>query len=310
MNVSIGTVYLIGAGPGDPGLITLRAVDCLRRADVVLHDYLVNVDILQHASSSAEIVCLGRHGRSTIWSQVAINERVISEAKQGRTVARLKGGDPMVFGHAAEELAALKKHDIPFEVVPGVTAALAAAASAEVPVTHRDYSSAVAFITGQENPTKDDSAIDYRALANFPGTLVFYMGITTADRWTQKLIDAGMSPATPVAAIRRCTWSDQRTIRCRLDELAAFVTPYSKFPPPAIAIVGPVTSLQQGRSWFERRPLFGSRVMVTRPPHQSIELRRRLIDYGADIITQPAIEISAPDDWQSGRRRPAPPLGV
>ncbi len=296
MNATTGTVYLIGAGPGDPGLITLRGVECLGRADIVLYDYLVNAQILEHAPPSSERICLGRHG-AKIWSQPEINQRMVDESRQGKTVARLKGGDPMVFGRAAEELQALLDHGVAFEVVPGITTALAAASYAGIPFTHRDLSSAVALVTGQEATDKPQSSIDFEALARFPGTLVIYMGITTSRRWTSQLIQAGMPPETTVALIRRCSWPDQQIMHCRLDDVADRVTPYSKFPPPAIAVVGAVSSLTDSLSWFQRRPLFGRTVMVTRPLHQSAELSAAFSELGAHVVCQPAITISDPLDW-------------
>ncbi|MBI2481881.1 MAG: uroporphyrinogen-III C-methyltransferase, partial [Planctomycetia bacterium] len=194
-----GKVYLIGAGPGDPGLITLRGVECLRRADVVLYDYLVNARILEHARSDAELMCLGKHGRTRIWSQQEINDALVDLARKGKVVARLKGGDPAVFARGAEEIETLVRADISFEVVPGITTALASGSYAGIPITHREHASAVAFVTGHEDPDKEISAIDYHALAAFPGTLVFYMGITTARLWTKQLMDAGKSANTPVA---------------------------------------------------------------------------------------------------------------
>ncbi|MCA9197787.1 MAG: uroporphyrinogen-III C-methyltransferase, partial [Planctomycetales bacterium] len=230
-----GKVYLVGAGPGDPGLLTLRAQQCLAQADVVLYDYLVNVRILRHAPPNAELVCSGGHGRHNKWPQPKINQRMIDEALAGKCVVRLKSGDPIIFGRAAEEFDALIANQIPFEVVPGITAALAAGSYAGLPLTHRDSASSVAFVTGHQqanNPTP----LDYQALAQFPGTLVFYMGVTTAKTWSSELIRHGLPADTSVALVRRCSWPDQQTIRCRLDEVAERVTPYQKFPPPAIAV--------------------------------------------------------------------------
>ncbi|MCH7729011.1 MAG: uroporphyrinogen-III C-methyltransferase, partial [Planctomycetes bacterium] len=175
MPQSKGKVYLVGAGPGDPGMITMRAVECLRRADVVLFDYLVNPRVLEHANPSAEKVCLGRHGQGRIWPQDEINETLVELAAQGKTVVRLKGGDPAVFARGAEEIEVLTRHGTPFEIVPGITVALAASSCAGIPITRRDVSSAVALITAQESPEKDEPQLDYAALAQFPGTLVFYM---------------------------------------------------------------------------------------------------------------------------------------
>lgn len=293
-----GTVYLVGAGPGDPGLITLRGIECLQRADVVLYDYLVNVSVLQHVPPHAETIALGRQGRISQWDQAAINARLVAEAQAGRTVVRLKCGDPLIFGRAAEELQALTAAGVRFEIVPGITAALAAGAYAGIPLTHRDHASAVALLTGQENSGKSEPRMDFTALARFPGTLVIYMGVTSARHWTQRLIDAGLPRDCPVALICRCSWPDQQVLRCRLDELADRLEPDSEFASPAVAVVGSVSQLDPALDWFGRRPLFGRRVLVTRPRHQAGELERALRDLGADVVLQPAIEITDPDDWQ------------
>ena len=297
MNAASGIVYFVGAGPGAPGLLTLRGAECLRRADIVLYDYLVNPELLAHAADSAEKLCLGRHGRSTKWPQEAINKKLVEEAKLGKIVVRLKGGDPMVFGRAAEEVGTVARENIPFEIIPGVTAALAGAAYTGIPITNRNHASAIAFVTGQENASKESSAIDYEVLARFPGTLVFYMGITTSRHWTSKLIENGLPPETQVTVLRRCSWPDQRAIHCRLDEVADRVTPYSKFPPPAIAIVS-TTGERVIESWFEQLPLFGLTVLVSRPRHQAKEMSDRFCELGARVLLQPALRIEDPQDWQ------------
>jgi uroporphyrinogen III methyltransferase/synthase len=290
------TVYLVGAGPGDPGLITLRGVECLGRADVVLHDYLVNPQILRHVSPGAEIVCLGRHGVGRILSQEEVNARLVDLARQGKTVVRLKGGDPAVFARGAEEVDVLVQHGIPFEIVPGITAALAAGSCAGIPVTHRDLASAVALVTGQEREGKDRSPLDAEALARFPGTLVYYMGVTTAGCWASALIAAGKPADTPAAIIRRCSFPDQLSIRCTLGEVAATLH-QRHLRPPAIVIVGQVAALAEKLSWFDHRPLFGVRVLVARPIDQAEGLAQPLAELGADVVVQPAIEISPPSDW-------------
>lgn len=297
---SVGKVYLVGAGPGDPGLITLRAADCLARADVVLYDYLANTQLLTHAAENSRRICVGKHGGGRIWTQPEINAELVSLAQTGKTVVRLKGGDPAVFARAAEEAAVLKQAGIPFEVVPGVTAALAAGSYTGVPLTHRDHASAVAFITGQERPGKDNSAIDYESLARFPGTLVFYMGVTTADQWSNSLIKAGKSGKTPAVIVRRCTLPDQQTIYCRLDEVAQKLSPEAtpKIRPPVVVLVGEAVKLGPELSWFNHRPLLGKRVLITRPLHQADALKLPLQELGADTIVQPMIEITDPEDWQ------------
>ncbi|MEM6654501.1 MAG: uroporphyrinogen-III C-methyltransferase, partial [Planctomycetota bacterium] len=201
-----GTVYLIGAGPGDPGLLTLRGRDCLARADVVLYDYLAGPRLLQMARSGAELYCLGKHGAGKLWKQADICQRIVAEAKAGKTVARLKGGDPSVFGRLAEEVDALQSAGVPFEIVPGVTTATAAGAYAGVTITDRDRASSVALVAGHLQADKvdgDDAPPDFAALASFPGTIVIYMGVTTAASWSGELIANGKPAETPVVLVRR-----------------------------------------------------------------------------------------------------------
>ncbi|HEY1600253.1 MAG TPA: uroporphyrinogen-III C-methyltransferase [Pirellulales bacterium] len=291
-----GKVYLVGAGPGDPGLLTLRGAECLRRADLVLYDYLVNPHVLVHASRDAALECLGRHGHGRIMSQDEVNQRMISAAQAGQTVVRLKGGDPLIFARATEECAALTAAGVSFEIVPGITVALAAASYAGVPLTSRDVASAVALVTGHENDDKQQPALDYTALATFPGTLVFYMGITKVESWSGALVRGGKSPQTPVAVVRRCSWPDQSTIRTTLGEVAAVIHD-QKVRPPVITIVGDVAAAEPVAEWFTERPLFRQQIMVTRPEAQADTLCARLIELGADVIVQPAIQITPPADW-------------
>lgn len=288
-------VYLIGAGPGDPGLLTLRGAEALRQCDVVLYDGLSNPEILSHAPQ-AEQICVGKHGHSRIWRQDEIHAEMIRHAQAGKIVARLKGGDPAVFARTAEEAEALRQVGIDFEIVPGITAALAAGSFAGIPVTHRRYASAVALVTGHEEPDKSQSALDWDALARFPGTLVIYMGVTTAESWTQALLAAGKPADTPTAILRRCSLPDQETVHCRLDEVAQRLTPASRMRPPVIVIVGEVTRLAETMSWFDTRPLFGQRVLVTRADHQADELATPLQRLGAEALRQPVIQIGPLDD--------------
>lgn len=288
-----GKVYLVGAGPGDPGLITLRAVDVLRRADAVLYDYLVNPELLRNCREEATLISLGKHGQGRVATQGEINQRLVELAQVHGCVVRLKSGDPMVFAHAGEELDSLSSHGIPFEIVPGVTAALAAASYAGVPMTQRDAASAVALVTGQEDADKADSALDFTALAAFPGTLVFYMGVTTAAHWSGALLAAGKPRDTPVAIVRRVSLPDQERLDTTLGELAKVVA-QRHLRPPIIFIVGQVASHGSIWSWFEKRPLFGRTILVTRPSGQAAELARPLADLGAEVLLQPAIEIGPP----------------
>lgn len=294
-----GKVYLVGGGPGDPRLITLRGAQCMAEADVVLYDGLANSQILDLATKSAECISVGKHGQVPLWTQERINETLIETAKQGKTVVRLKGGDPAVFARSAEELEILAESGIPFEVVPGITAALAAASYVGIPITHREHASAVAFVTGQQQTRNEPQPIDWDALARFPGTLVFYMGVTTVEEWTSNLINCGKSPATPAAIVRRCTWSDQTVIRTELGKVAGFLTPASKFRPPVIVIVGDVACLGEDFDWFSNKPLLGCGILLTRPAQQNRSLAALLESLGASVYQQPAIEIKPPSDFSS-----------
>ncbi len=291
-----GRVYLIGAGPGDPGLLTLRGAELLSRADVVLYDGLTNPELLRHATK-AEQICVGKHGQRRIWQQEEVIEEILRHARMGKVVARLKGGDPAVFARTAEEVEAIQHAGIPFEIVPGITAALAAGSYAGIPVTHRGLASAVALVTGHEEPGKSESSLDWNALARFPGTLVVYMGVTTAKSWSRLLIEGGKSPRTPTAIVRRCSLPDQRTIHCQLRDIADQLTPATKLRPPVIVIIGEVSRLGQTMSWLSCRPLFGQTVLVTRPAEQVEALASPLRDLGARVVVQPAIEIGPPADW-------------
>jgi uroporphyrinogen III methyltransferase / synthase len=238
---SRGKVFLVGAGPGDPALITLRGVECLAQADLVLYDYLVNPELLRHVPAAAERVCLGHPHSGREMPQAEINRRMVAAAQAGKRVVRLKSGDPYLFGRGAEEVEALQSAGIPYEVVPGVTAAFAAACGAGIPITHRDLASAVALITGHRRGDGAGQELDYPSLARFPGTLVFYMGMTTSRQWSEALIQGGRSPETPVAIVRRASWPDQETIRCTLGTVADLVERQS-IRPPAVIIVGEVVS--------------------------------------------------------------------
>ena len=228
-------------------MITVRGVECLQQADLVICDYLVSPRLLDYAPASAERVCLDHHGNSE-----AVQRRMVDEARRGRTVVRLKGGDPTVFGRLAEEVGALRAAGIPIEIVPGVTSGLAAAGYAEIPVTHGLQSSAVALITGHERGDKSVSALDYAALARFPGTLILYMGVHTVAHWSAALIEAGKSPTTPVAIVRRCSWPDQEIVRCTLGDAAEQVASRG-IGPPAVVLVGDVVDLAPEVSWYARQ---------------------------------------------------------
>lgn len=290
----VGKVYLVGAGPGDPGLITVRGTQCLEIANVVLYDGLANPRLLDFARQ-AEKISVGKHGAQPIWSQNDINREMVRWAKLGKTVVRLKGGDPAIFARTAEELEALEAHQIPFEVVPGITAALAVAGYTGIPLTHRNYASAVALVTGQQSEDAADQ-LDWPALAKFPGTLVIYMGVTTSQSWTQSLVNSGKSPETPVAIVRRCTWGDQLVIRCKLAEVAQYLTPAAKMRPPVLVVVGDVSNLGASWNWFERLPLRGQGIWLPRPATSPTQLRDMLENLGATVYADPVIELRRPTD--------------
>ena len=295
MSQFTGKAYLIGAGPGDPGLLTLRGRQRLGEADLVLYDYLVNPRILQYARPDAELQSLGRHGHGRLLSQDEIHERMIAAAKAGKIVARLKGGDPAIFGRTAEELMALDAAGIPYEVVPGISSAQAASSNTGIPLTHRDAASCVAFVTGQQ--CRDQEApLDMAGLAKFPGTLVFYMGVTSAPQWSAELIAHGKPASTPVAIVRRASWPQQQTLLTTLGELATVLAP-GKVRPPAIVIVGEAVAERAASDWFAARPLVGKTILVTRPIEQSEGLVETLSELGAAVLVQPAIEIGPPRDW-------------
>jgi len=295
-----GVVYLVGAGPGDPGLMTVRAMELVASADVILHDRLIPAGALASARPEAELVYVGkRPGRAEL-SQDEIERLAIERARAGRSVVRLKGGDPFVFGRGGEEAEALAAAGIPFEVVPGVTAGVAAPAYAGIPVTHREDGSAVAFVTGHEDPGKPGSALDWEALARFPGALVLYMGVGRLDSIARRLIAAGRDPAEPAAVIERGTLPGQRTVAAPLARIADAAAE-AEVRPPAIVVAGRVAARREAIAWLERRPLHGRRVVVTRARAQASGLATTLRALGADVVELPAIRIVPRLDAQEVR---------
>jgi uroporphyrinogen III methyltransferase/synthase len=292
---AIGKVYLVGAGPGDPGLISLRAVDCLQKADVVLYDGLVNPLLLRHTQAACERTCRSPSPDGRVLLQDEINERLVANAHAGKTVVRLKGGDPYIFGRGSEEAAYLKSHGIPFEVVPGITAAVAAGEYAGLSLTHRDSASTVTFVTGHEAPDKPDNEVDYELLAGTPGTLVFYMGLARLPQIVQSLLDHGKSSETPTAVISRATTPLQRTVSGTLEDISAIVSD-AGLHAPSLIIVGKCVLQREQLAWFEDRPLFGLRIGITRPAAQSDPQIARAIESGAQPILMPTIEIRPVDD--------------
>ena len=291
-----GKVYIIGAGPGDAGLITLKAVDCLRLADVVIYDNLVNEELLKYAPAHARFIYAGKKGGDHTLSQTEINDALVKEAKACNTVARLKGGDPFIFGRGGEEVEALVAQNVPFEVVPGVTSAIAVPAYAGIPLTHRGLTSTVTFITGHEDPTKEKSDIDWQALAGI-GTLVFLMGVKNLGQITKELIGRGKAPDTPAALIRRGTTPQQETLVGTLENIV-ILAHANNFQAPAILVVGPVVDLRETLRWFDQKPLFGKGVVITRPEKQADDLAQLLAKEGANPISFPTIKIVKPPGWR------------
>jgi uroporphyrinogen III methyltransferase/synthase len=287
-----GTVYLIGAGPGDPGLLTERALRLIAAADVILYDRLIPAGALDGARADAELVFVGKEGGGEAVPQEQTEALLLLRARAGQTVVRLKGGDPFVFGRGGEEAIALREAGIPFEVVPGVTAGIAASAYAGIPVTHRGMASAVALITGHEDPGKEHSALDWPALAAFPGTLVFYMGVRRLAEIASALIDAGRPPEEPVAVVEAGTLPGQRTLSGTLATIAEAVAD-AGVQPPSITVVGPVAALARELSWLPPRPLSGRTVAVTRARAQASGLAQRLGELGARVVQAPVIRVRA-----------------
>ncbi len=290
-----GTIYLVGAGPGDPELITVRGRRLIERADVIVYDRLVPTRLLDAAGKDAELIYVGKSPERHTLSQAEINELLVSRASEGAKVVRLKGGDPFIFGRGGEEALAAAEANVPFEVVPGVTAAVAAAACAGIPVTHRKIASEITFVTGHEDPEKGFSQLDFASLASRRGTLAFYMGVGNLESICRSLIENGMAVDTPAAAIQQGATPWQRTITGTLETLAGQVRD-EKLHPPAIVIIGRVVSLRDRLRWFEDRPLFARYVLVTRARSQSASLVERLERLGARVVQMPAIRIEPPDD--------------
>jgi uroporphyrinogen III methyltransferase / synthase len=285
-------VYLVGAGPGDPGLITVRALGLIASADLILHDRLIPAAALAGAREDAEVVDVGKRPGASQIPQEEIERRMIEAARDGRSVVRLKGGDPFVFGRGGEEAEALRGAGVEFEIVPGVTAGVAAPAYAGIPVTHRDAASAVAFVTGHEDPGKEGEALDWEALARFPGTLVLYMGVKRLAANAAALIAAGRDPDEPAAAVERGTTSGQRSVLATLGTIADAVE-RDGIGAPAIVVVGQVAGRREMISWLERRPLHGRRVVVTRARTQASGLASTLRELGAEVVELPAIRIES-----------------
>jgi uroporphyrinogen III methyltransferase/synthase len=284
------TVHLVGAGPGDPGLLTVRALDVLRRADVVVYDRLSQRSLLDLAPAGAERIDVGKAPGHVRLAQDEINALLVERGKAAATVVRLKGGDPFVFARGGEEAAALSRAGVPFEVVPGVTSAIAVPAYAGIPVTLRHSSTSVTIVTGHEDPAAgDEGTVDWQAVARVGGTIVILMGVARIGRIAEQLVDAGRSPDTPVAAVQWGTRPEQRTVRATLGTIADH-----RLGTPSTIVVGDVAACDL--AWFETRPLFGRRIVVTRARDQASELVEQLAALGAATVEVPAIEIRDPTD--------------
>ncbi len=290
-----GVCYLAGAGPGDLGLVTLRVRELIERVDVVVFDYLCNAEMLKWVRPGTEIVYAGKKAGQHTLKQEEINALLVRKTAEGNRVLRLKGGDPYVFGRGGEEAEALVEAGLDFEVIPGVTSAIAAPAYAGIPVTHRDFTSSLTIFTGHEDPTKEDSALDYARLAALPGTKVMLMGVERLGPITEALQRHGMDPETPVALVRWGTTGKQRSIAGTLATIAQIVVE-SGFEAPAVAVFGQVTTLRHKLGWFEKRPLRGKRIVVTRTRQQAGVLSERLRAMGADVYELPTIRIEEPTD--------------
>lgn len=291
-----GKVYLIGAGPGDPGLLGLKAKECLQKADAVVYDRLADPRILAFAGKNAEMIYVGKASANHTMRQPDINKLLVKLAAEGKTVARLKGGDPFVFGRGGEEALELKEAGLPFEFVPGVTSAIAVAEYAGIPVTHRHVATSFAVITGHEDPTKGESTVNWKGLATAVDTLVFLMGVENIEKISSQLIANGRSADCPAAVIRWGTHPEQRTLITSLGRAAADVQA-AGLKPPAIFLVGEVVRLREQLQWFDNKPLFGKTIVVTRAREQASILTKKLEDKGVKVIEVPAIKIVPADDY-------------
>ncbi len=291
-----GKVYLVGAGPGDPGLITIKGKECIAAADVIIYDHLASPRLLDHAKKTAKILYVGKKEGHHILAQEKINALIVEEAKKENIVVRLKGGDPFIFGRGGEEAEVLVEAGIPFEIVSGVSSAIAAPAYAGIPLTHRKFTATLAFVTGHETPDKEKSNINWDALAKGIGTIVFLMGVKNLPRIVKKLIDHGKPQETPVALVRWGTTANQITVTGTLNTIVGKVNTVG-LKPPAVIVVGDVITLRDSIKWFENRPLMGKKIVVTRAREQASDLVRSLSEHGADCLEYPMIKIVPSDDF-------------
>ncbi len=292
---SSGICYLVGAGPGDLGLVTLRAKECIECADVLIYDALSSQEILQWAKPGCEKIAVGKRAKDHTMPQDQINALIVAKCQAGKAVVRLKGGDPMIFGRGGEEAAELAAAGVPFEIVPGISSTIAGPAYAGIPVTHRDHCTQLTIFTGHEDPTKGYRSVDYAQLAKAPGTKVFVMGVSRLREITSALIENGADPSTPIALTRWATTGAQKTLVGTLTSIPDLADLH-QFGAPAVAVIGSVVNERPKLNWFEKRPLFGKRIVVTRTRDQAGELSKSLRNLGADVIELPTIRIEHPDD--------------
>jgi uroporphyrinogen III methyltransferase / synthase len=285
----------VGAGPGDAGLLTLRGAELLGRADVVIYDVLANAELLRLAPRTAEFISRGSRGTEKALSQEQLNALMISKAREGKCVVRLKGGDPYIFGRGGEEAEELAEAGIPFEVVPGVSSVVAAPNYAGIPLTHRDLASTFTVLTGHEDPEKENSNLNFEEIARIPGTKVILMGLKRLGELAETLVARGMSPETPVAIVHRGTTGSQQSVAGTLVTIASIAIE-KKISAPAITIIGEVVKLREKLNWFERRPLFDQRIVVTRTREQASQLSKQLSDLGAEVLEIPTIKIVPPSE--------------
>src|SRR5437764_4948295 len=292
-----GTVYLVGAGPGDGGLLTLRGAELLGRADVVVYDGLVNLELLRLAPKSAEMIFGGKRPKDRAIPQEELNALLIARAREGKCVVRLKGGDPYIFGRGGEEAEELANAHVPFEVVPGVSSIVAAPNYAGIPLTHRDHCSSFTVLTGHEDSSKPETGLDLDLIAKIPGTKVILMGVQRIAEIAASLIANGMPAETPIGMVRWSTTGQQQSIQGTLATIGDVVEK-TNFKPPAVTVIGDVVKLRAKLNWFERRPLFGQRIVVTRTRDRASQLSPQLLELGADVLEVPTIKLAPPDQYQ------------
>lgn len=290
-----GTCYLVGAGPGDLGLVTCRAKELIERCDVLVYDALSSPLLLQWTKEGCEKIHVGKRAKEHTLPQDQINDLIVEKTQEGKQVVRLKGGDPMIFGRGGEEAAELAEAGVRYEIVPGISSTIGGPAYAGIPVTHRDHNTQLTIFTGHEDPTKGFTSVDYAQLAKAPGTKVFVMGVARLREITASFIEGGADPKTPIALSRWATTGSQRTIVGTLEDIAD-IAEKADFKSPAVAIVGDVVRERERINWFETRPLFGKRIVVTRTRKQAGELSKEIAELGADVVELPTIRIEPPED--------------